>query len=273
MTDSPLTVAVSPCPNDTFIFGAWVLGLAGADSPEARFSWADVEELNESAAAGRFDVVKMSAATGIAVEDVYEILPCGGAFGTGAGPKLVTRPDVSQPFETIAVPGLNTTAYTVLGAALEYPFKAVPMLFSDIAGAVAEGRVDAGLLIHETALVPERYGLKLDLDLGAWWHEHHDGIPLPLGVIGVRRSLGPHVRDAVASTIRASLMVARNRGEAVRPLIKAFARELDDATLDAHIAAYVDDFSLDMGQPGQQALASLRTAARILGRRVTEKLA
>lgn len=274
MTDTaaapaPLSVAVSPCPNDTFIFAAWVLGLSPGPGPEPRadacFHWADVQQLNQSAAAGRFDVVKLSAAAALALEDRYEILPCGGAYGTGAGPKLVARPDGPEAPRTVAVPGLDTTAFAVLRAALGPGFTALPMRFDHIAPAVARGGADAGLLIHETALVPERYGLTLRLDLGAWWAGHGGGTPLPLGVIAARRDLPEARRRGVAEAIRASLTLARERREAVWPLVRALARELDDATLEAHIAAYVDDLSLDMGATGRAALDALRALVRANG--------
>ena len=139
-----LSVAISPCPNDTFIFSAWLLGLVpGVRNMPARFTWADVEQLNQAAGAGRFDVVKLSAATALGLRDDYEILPSGAAFGTGAGPKLVARPDAPAHPATVAVPGLHTTALAVLRTALKHPFEPVPMLFSDVAGAVQEGRADA----------------------------------------------------------------------------------------------------------------------------------
>ena len=255
-----LTVAISPCPNDTFIFGAWVLGLtpppAGLDS---RFFWHDVQELNEGAFQGRWDVIKVSAAAALRLEDRYAILPCGGAFGLEHGPKLVIRPDFRGEPRRIAVPGLDTTAMLVLNAALQGRFTPVPMIFHAIAEAVQAGEVDAGLLIHETALVHERYGLTLHTDLGRWWNDHTGGLPLPLGCILARRELGADVHAAIGDCIRASILHARAHRESVMPFIASLARELDEATLAQHIAAYVNDFSLDMGAAGQAALQTLQT--------------
>jgi len=261
-TAAPLTVAISPCPNDTFIFGAWVLGLVPGPEPNARFFWADVQELNIAASQGRYDVVKMSAAAALNLEDTYEILPCGGAFGSGVGPKLAVRPDSPERLLTVAVPGLDTTAYAVLRCALGHGFAPLPMPFDRVAQAVQSGQADAGLLIHETALVPQRYGLTVRLDLGAWWAEHCAGAPLPLGVIAMRRTLPDALRQKVCDTIRSSLTQARDQRASVWPLICALAQELDNATLEAHIAAYVDALSMDMGQTGQTALSALRTMVR-----------
>lgn len=258
----PLSVAISPCPNDTFIFAAWVLGLVpGVPERAARFTWADVEELNRAAAEERFDVVKLSTAAALDLETTYEILPTGAAFGIGAGPKLLVRPDSPARPATIAVPGLKTTAFTVLRAALGHDFTPVPMLFSDIVEAVSQGRADAGLVIHETALLHQDYGLDVALDLGRWWAENGWGSPMPLGVIAVRRALPAGVREAVAESIRASLALARADSAPIWPLIRALAQELDRKTLCAHIDAYVTDMSLDMGIEGRSALDRLRALA------------
>jgi 1,4-dihydroxy-6-naphthoate synthase len=257
---NPLTVAISPCPNDTFIFGALVLGLTpGPAGRDCRFFWHDVQELNQGAFTGTWDVVKVSAAAALRLTDRYVILPCGGAFGLEHGPKLVTRAGFRGRPERIAVPGLDTTAMHVLNAALDGRFTPVPMIFHAIVDAVLAGEVDAGLLIHETALVYDRYGLTLHTDLGQWWRERTGGLPLPLGCIVARNELGATAHSAIADAIRASILHAREHADSVMPFIASLARELDAATLDQHIDAYVNDYSLDMGPGGQAALNTLQT--------------
>ena len=265
MTTTPdhpttLRVAVSPCPNDTFIFGAWILGLI-PDLPDtcSRFFWKDVENLNTDAGAGVFDVVKVSAATALTLTDSHTILRSGGAFGLTDGPKLVVRSGFSGSPRTIAVPGLQTTAMRVLKAALPEPFTPVPMQFDTIVPALLSGEVDGGLLIHETALVYDTYGLELSLDLGKWWKTQTQGKPLPLGCILARTTLGPDLIVRIEEQIRTSLEFARADSASIRPLLTSLAQELDDTTLDRHIAAYVNDFSLDFGPEGEEAL-------RLLGR-------
>ncbi|PKN40731.1 MAG: hypothetical protein CVU60_14520 [Deltaproteobacteria bacterium HGW-Deltaproteobacteria-18] len=256
----PLNVAISPCPNDSFIFGAWVLGLT--DSPaghDCRFFWHDVQELNQGALAEAWDVIKVSAATALRLSDTYTILPCGGAFGLEHGPKLVTRTDFSGALHRIAVPGLDTTAALVLRAALGGNFIPVPMIFHAIVDAVCAGDVDAGLLIHETALIHDRYDLALRLDLGHWWREHTAALPLPLGCIVARNELGADVHTCVTESIRASILHARARQDSIMPFIASLSRELDAATLEQHIAAYVNEFSMDMGSDGLAALNTLQT--------------
>ncbi len=255
---NPLHVAISPCPNDTYIFGAWILGLAHLPASDFRFHWHDVQELNDGALQGRWDIIKVSAATALRLEE-YTILNCGGAFGLAHGPKLVTRNDYAGQPKRIAVPGLDTTAMLLLRGALGNNFEPVPMIFHAIVDAVLAGAVDAGLLIHETALVYDKYGLKLLLDLGHWWREHSEGLPLPLGSIVARNEFGPTIHAHIENVIRASILQARTNTETVMPLIKSLARELDGPTLDQHIDAYVNDFSLDMGQEGTTALKMLQT--------------
>lgn len=255
-----LTVAVSPCPNDSFIFGAWVLGhVPPFSGRDCRFFWHDVQELNRGALTDTWDLTKVSAATALRLGDSHAILSCGGAFGLEHGPKLVVREDWQGTPRTIAVPGLDTTAMLVLRGALEHDFTPVPMIFDRIVEAVRTGQADAGLLIHETALIYDRYQLKLRLDLGAWWREHTKGLPLPLGCIVIRRALGDNLRAAMEESIKASILQARKHPHVVRPLVAALAQELDSATLDQHIAAYVNDFSQDMGQDGLAALNTLQT--------------
>ncbi len=253
-----LAVAISPCPNDTFIFGAWILGLVNGPR-QARFTFADVEELNRAAAQGRYDVVKVSAAAAGGLRDRYEILASGAAFGKGAGPKLVALPGAPERPRTVAVPGLRTTALALLRHAVALPFQALPVVYDQVALAVVEGRAEAGLLIHESALVPERMGLELRLDLGRWWDDLGTGAPLPLGVIMARADMAPDRRAAVEQTIRDSLACTGAQRETIWPLVRAMARELDDATLKAHIEAYVDELSMDMGERGRAALERLWT--------------
>ncbi|MFW5731109.1 MAG: MqnA/MqnD/SBP family protein [Desulfonatronovibrionaceae bacterium] len=262
-----LRAGISPCPNDTYIFGAWILGRTG-DIPgcRTRFVWEDVQTLNEAAAAGKAQLIKVSAVQGLMLEG-YTILGSGGAFGLGRGPKLVCRPGLKKTPHTIAVPGAMTTALALLRAAADFDFEAVPMSFDFIPEAVSLGLADAGLLIHETALIYQDLGFELFLDLGLWWDREAKGLPLPLGVILMDRTWGAQGAEAAEEIIRNSILTADQDREAVWPLIKSLARELDDRVIDAHIQAYVNRFSYDMGPEGRQALDFLQSiTGRINGR-------
>ncbi|WP_428566270.1 MAG: MqnA/MqnD/SBP family protein [Solidesulfovibrio sp. DCME] len=267
-----LTVAISPCPNDVVIFGAWILGLVGLPDTRAAFAFEDVETLNEAALAGAYDVVKVSAAMAAPLAETYDVLPAGAAFGFGAGPKLVVAKDFAGNPRTVAVPGLRTTAATLLRAALAEghgradlppPDAAfLPVRYDAIVEAVHRGQAQAGLLIHETALAAAGHGLRLLLDLGAWWQGRLPASPVPLGVILAKKSLGPARIAALGEVLRASLAAAREKPGEVAPLAKLLAREKDQAVIEAHIAAYVGDLSVDMGETGRLALAQLEKLAR-----------
>lgn len=264
-----LAVAISPCPNDTWIFGAWILGLVGHEPPDAGFAFEDVETLNRAAMRGEFDVVKVSAAAALDLGKTYRILPSGAAFGMGAGPKLVVAKDFRGPVKTIAVPGAHTTAFAVMRAALADPgaqagpllpsldAEILPMRYDAIVPAIRAGRADAGLLIHETALVFETHGLKKICDLGAWWTAKTSGSPLPLGCIVAKRSLGRDMLDEVADRIRRSIQAARDNPGAVMPLIRSLAQEMDGDVLARHIETYVNAMSVEMGAAGAKALTEL----------------
>lgn len=264
-----ITVAISPCPNDMAIFAAFILGRVGMPGLRADFAFEDVETLNEAALAGRYDVVKISAAMAAPLAQTYAVLPAGAAFGFGAGPKLVVAKGFAGRPRSVAVPGLRTTAAALLRAALaedrpELPLPDaafVPVRYDEIVAAVQAGRAEAGLLIHETALAAAAHGLTLLLDLGVWWQGRWPDVPVPLGVIVARQSLGAARLAALAGVLRQSLTLAREQPGLVAPLVRLFARERDDAVIAAHIRAYVGDLSLDMGPTGGAALAALAQMA------------
>ncbi len=259
MTMKSLSIAISPCPNDTFIFAAWILGLAPLPGHNCRFIWHDVQELNQGAKANSWAVTKVSAATALCLQGSHDILSCGGAFGLKHGPKVVVRRNNDKPVQTIAVPGLDTTAMLLLQRAMPQGFTPVPMVFHAIVHAVQKGTVDAGLLIHETALIYEQYDLNLHLDLGKWWQEQTQNLPLPLGCIVIPKAYGSKTRALVEKTIQDSIQVAQAQPERIMPLVSGLARELDAIVLKQHIKAYVNDLSLDMGTKGMNALNTLQT--------------
>ncbi len=264
-----LSVAISPCPNDVAIFGAWLLGRVETPGLRPGFAFEDVETLNEAALAGTYDVIKVSAAMAAPLADAYEVLPSGAAFGFGAGPKLVVGEGFSGRPRSVAVPGLRTTAATLLRAALAADDSGLPppdaaflpVRYDAIVETVLQGRAEAGLLIHETALAAAAHGLRLLLDLGAWWQARLPGTPVPLGVILAKKSLGAARVAAIGETVRQSLLAARKEPALVAPLTRLLAREKDEAVIAAHIRAYVGDLSLDMGETGRLALRTLAELA------------
>lgn len=261
-----LSLGISPCPNDTYIFGALALGLV--KSPGLGFSvdLQDVETLNRAAADGRFDVIKLSAAAAAQLLDSYALLPCGGALGRGCGPLVVVRPGFGTADlrnARVAIPGRLTTAARLLHLTGLHHGELLELRYDEVMPAVAAGTVDAGVVIHEGRFTYGALGLELLLDLGAWW-EAETGLPIPLGVIGIRRELGPQVAGQVAEGIRASLAFARQQDAAIWPYIVQHAQEMDPAVIHQHINMFVTDFSMDLGPEGQGAVA------RLLGRKAED---
>ena len=191
---APYTLAYSPCPNDTYIFGALTNGLLDG-APEVRAHLADIEELNNAAANSQFELTKVSYGAIPFLMDRYRILPSGGALGRGCGPLLVARPAGSPQLfsdfarKRIAIPGERTTAFMLLQLALGSRPKSVVMRFDRIVDAVAHGEVDAGLIIHESRFTYRDAGLISIVDLGEWW-ETMTLLPVPLGAILVRNDIG-----------------------------------------------------------------------------------
>jgi len=257
-----LSLGISPCPNDTFIFHGLVHGVAPADPgfSLSKVVMADVEELNAMAVKGELDVVKISMAAAADVAGRYRLLPCGGALGRGCGPLLVARAGRGgAPIETLALPGARTTA-ALLASLSGVPGRRVQMRYDEVMPAVARGEVDAGVVIHEGRFTYATLGLELLRDFGAWWEEAY-GLPLPLGVIAVKRELGPEVAAVVAGAIRASLSHAWEHPEDSREFVAENAQELSPEVTKAHIETFVTPFSLDVGEEGRGAIATLAAEA------------
>ncbi len=252
-----LSLGFSPCPNDTFIFHALVSGLIPVGTLRfAQEILADVETLNEWAFLGRLDVTKLSFHALGHLTDKYLLLTSGAALGHGCGPLLVaSEPLAMEELERkiIAIPGRFTTAAMLLK--LWAPrCRTVAMSFEKIIPGIKEGRVDAGVIIHESRFTYEQHGLVMIEDLGAWW-ETFSGLPIPLGGIAARRSLGPEVIGHINECIRASIELALASPDLSMPYIKKHAQELDERVIRSHINLYVNDFTKNLGDDGQNTVA------------------
>ncbi len=256
MERSALKLFLSPCPNDTFMFDALVNDRIEHDGVRFATSYFDIEELNRAVRAGEPDVCKISYAVWPAVSDRYTLLESGSALGRGNGPLLVRRPDGGGALHRVAVPGLHTTACALMRRLFPETTELVPRLFSEIAPAVARGEYDAGVLIHEGRFVYQRHHLELAADLGAMW-EVATGLPLPLGAIVIRRSLGEELKRRIEERLRASIRYAFEHPAVSRPFVKAHAQEMEDSVIDRHIALFVNEFSLDLGPEGHRAVEAL----------------
>ncbi|MFI6331746.1 1,4-dihydroxy-6-naphthoate synthase [Micromonospora chersina] len=251
-----LSLAISPCPNDTFVFDALVHGrVPGA--PPVEVTYADVDVTNTAAERGAFDLVKVSYAALPWLLDDYHLLPCGGALGRGCGPLVLTRGDRDDlSGATVAVPGERTTAYLLfrLWAADQAPARIEVVPFHEIMPGVAAGRYDAGLVIHEARFTYPRHGLTALVDLGEWW-EGDTGLPIPLGAILARKGAVDPVE--AAAWIRESVRQAWADPEASREYVLAHAQEMEPDVVDRHIGLYVNEFTADLGEAGFAAVEAL----------------
>ena len=269
-TTATLTLAYSPCPNDTYIFAALTNGLL-EDAPPVKVQLEDIENLNNSAVKADYELTKVSyGAIPLLMED-YRILRAGGALGRGCGPLLVTRRGSGTRLEDfkeriVAIPGEMTTAFMLLRLAMGLRPQTIAMRFDQIVQAVANGTVDAGLIIHESRFTYQEEGLVQVIDLGDWW-ESQTGMPIPLGAILVRRDLDDALAREVNGAIVRSLQFARDNDSAVMKYVREHATEMQEDVMRKHIALYVNEFSDDVGKKGIDAVNELflrAHAARII---------
>jgi 1,4-dihydroxy-6-naphthoate synthase len=264
----PLTLAYSPCPNDTFIFTPWVEGhIDGAPPVVERFE--DIDTLNRMALAGEPDVVKVSFHAYGHLRERYCLLRSGGALGRGCGPLVVARTSFAEKTlagKTVAIPGTLTTAALLvrLFAPALRDANITVMPFNEIMPAVCNEQVDAGVIIHESRFTYQRYGLTQIVDLGEWW-ERETAHAIPLGGIAMRRDLGDDLIRRTERALTASVDYAHTHPEHVWPTIRRHAQEMEDDVMRQHIALYVNDFTRDYGEEGEAAIRHLLETAEALG--------
>ncbi|MBI4408506.1 MAG: ABC transporter substrate-binding protein [Gemmatimonadetes bacterium] len=251
-----IRVGHSPDSDDAFMFYALAAGKLDTGALEFVHELCDIETLNRRALAGDLEVTAVSIHAYAYLTDRYLLLPCGASMGEGYGPRIVaTRPLRPETLagRRVAVPGTLTSAFLALK--LFQPDVATEVVpFDRVLEHVAQGRADAGLLIHEGQLTYASAGLHLVADLGEWWAEETGGLPLPLGGNVIRRDLGEELIARVAGQIRASIAYAlEHRAEALAHA-QAFGRGLDLAQTDEFVGMYVNPRTLDYGQDGRRAV-------------------
>lgn len=252
-----LRLYISPCPNDTFIFDAIVNGRIDTQGIEFDTHFEDIEQLNARAIRGEGDICKVSCAVLPLIEKHFTPLRSGAALGRGNGPLLVARQavDVSAP-QRVAIPGRYTTANMLMSKLFPHIVDKPDYLFSDVAAAVSRGECDAGVLIHEGRFTYAEKGLTLLADLGQLW-EQQTALPLPLGIITASRALPPETISAVEKLIRQSIEYAFANPEASADFVRSHAQELSPEVTRQHIEMFVNQYSLDLGRDGEQALKAL----------------
>lgn len=270
-----MKIAFSPCPNDTFVFHAWAHDLIPG-APKLDIMYADIDITNTLAAQGEGpEVMKISYAALPWVMDNYSLLPCGGALGRGCGPLVLTQGNSGESAndparlsnKRVAVPSERSTAYLLfrLWAAQNVPGgvgEIVVMPFHEIMPAVRDGKIDAGLVIHEARFTYQNYGLSLMTDLGNWW-ESDTSLPIPLGAIIAKKSMDI---EALTNWTRSSVEYAWANPTASQEYVMSHAQELSQEVAKAHINLYVNEFTRNLGNDGYAAVEAL------LGRAAEEGL-
>ncbi len=253
-----IRIAHSPDSDDAFMFYPLVKGLIDTEGLEIEHILADIETLNREALRGTYEVSAISFHAYPYVADKYAVLPSGGSVGDGYGPIVVAKEELSSlKGKKIAVPGELTTAFLTLKL-YEPDFEHVVIPFDQIINAVLEGKVDAGLVIHEGQLSYKDYGLKKIVDLGEWWKEKY-GLPLPLGCNVARKDLGKELIKKIERLMRQSVEYALKEREKALTYAINYARDLseDPERTQKFVSMYVNERTVDYGEDGREAVRLL----------------
>ena len=265
-----LTLGYSPCPNDTFIFYAMIHGKIDTDGLKFKESLLDVETLNQRALNAELDLTKISYHAFGHMREKYALLRSGSALGRGCGPIVVSKDKYTMEElrnKKIAFPGKLTTASLLLqlyDPAFANSSNLIIMPFDEIMDAVANGDVDAGVIIHESRFTYVSYGLSRVIDLGQWW-EKETGLPIPLGGILAKRELGRELILKVEDLLRQSIEYSYNNRFEPMGYIKEHSQELSDGVIKDHINLYVNNFTIDIGDEGEKAVVELFSRAEDAG--------
>ncbi|MFO1463570.1 MAG: MqnA/MqnD/SBP family protein [bacterium] len=269
MQKTPIIVAHSPDSDDAFMF--YALAKDKIDTGEFRFDHvlSDIQTLNQKAMEGVYEVSAISFHAFPQVASRYALLPSGSSMGDRYGPMVIARepyaPSVLRQ-KKVAVPGLLTTAFLALRL-YEPNIDYVVMPFNEILPAVAAGKVDLGLIIHEGQLTYQQSGLHKIVDLGEWWFEKTGGLPLPLGGNVVRKDLGAENCRKISDILKRAIQYSLDHRPEALEYALSFARGMDPKTADRFVGMYVNDLTVDYGERGRAALRRLfeeATAKRLI---------
>ena len=257
-----ITIGFSPCPNDTFIFDALVNNKIDTRGFEFEVLLEDVQTLNEWAREGRLDVSKISYGALPLFLENYIMLTSGGALGKGVGPLLIASKELETGLineATIAIPGINTTANLLFSLAYPQAKNKIFLKFNGIENFVLDnassndGKNYLGVIIHENRFTYQQKGLKKIVDLGDFW-EKETGCPIPLGGIVMKRKFDPETQQTINDLIRESIEYAYAHDSELAPYVKHHSQEMEESVMRQHIDLYVNNYSLDLGPDGKNAV-------------------
>ena len=259
-----IRVGHSPDPDDAFMFYALAKDKIETGPYKFEHELVDIETLNRRAFSGDLELTAISLHAYAHLADKYMICSCGASMGDKYGPMLIAREPMaldSMSGKTIAIPGTLTTAFLALSMCIGTDFKYVEVPFDEIIEVTAAGefegqKVDAGLIIHEGQLTYQRDNLHLLVDLGQWWFED-TGLPLPLGANGIRKDLGSETIAEVHRLLKESIQYGLDHRDPALDYALGFGRGLDRSLADKFVGMYVNDWTLDFGPRGREAVATL----------------
>jgi 1,4-dihydroxy-6-naphthoate synthase len=263
-SSAPLKLAISTCPNDTFAFAALMEGRVPTDGLAFELELHDIDQLNQGLMTGRFDVAKCSFRAALALGGETVVLPVGSALGFGVGPLLLSRhaedqltnqDGKTQEMLTLC-PGQWTTANWLFELFYSDQTRVEQVVFSRIMPDLVAGRADFGVCIHEGRFTYQESGLHRIADLGELW-EAKTGCPLPLGGLVMRSRHDEALMRRVSGVISRSLAVARANPATALPAMRRYAQSMDDTVLMQHVDLYVNDWTVDLGDVGRDALAKM----------------
>ncbi len=255
-----LTLGISPCPNDTFIFDALIHHKIDTEGLDFDIFFEDVETLNQKAFRNELDISKLSFYAYMHLLQNYVLLHSGSALGFGVGPLLISNEEFSvsdlegQADLLVGIPGKYTTANFLLDVAFPQLQNKQEMVFSSIEDALLNNEIDLGLIIHENRFTYQSRGLKKIIDLGEYW-EKSKACPIPLGGIVMKRSFPDDIQQKVNRVIRRSVEFAFEHPTSGLAFIRSHAQEMDDEVIFQHINLYVNQYSIDLGEQGRQAVS------------------
>jgi len=266
-----LSLGISPCPNDTYIFDAMIHGKIDTEGLEFMPRLEDVETLNRLAIEGAPDITKVSYGVVFQLLSQYRILEAGSALGKGVGPlfiskKLTHESEIDLDNIRVVLPGVNTTAHLLFSLVFPEIKKKIFVPFNLIEDMVLDGEVDAGVIIHENRFTYQQKGLNKLLDLGDVW-EKRTGAPIPLGGILVRRSFDLDLATKINRVINRSLGFANDHANILPAFVTENAKEMNEEVMRNHIKLYVNEFSLALGKEGRLAVLELIKASASLNQK------
>lgn len=254
MTKRVITLGHSPDSDDAFMFYGLAQNKIDTGDLQFKHILQDIETLNHRAAVGELDITAISVHAYTYVNHHYAILTAGGSLGLGYGPMVVAKEEWdidTLKKKKIAIPGKMTSAYLALRLCIgEFDFDVVP--FDQIIPAVEDGRVDAGLIIHEGQLMYGDHGLYKLLELGEWWSQETGGLPLPLGANAIRKDLGEEMIQRIAPFMRTTIQYSLDNREGALAHAMQYARDLKQEQADKFVGMYVNELTLHLGDKGKE---------------------